>query len=333
MSERNGDHRWEFCRQTVQQSLENAGVRKLTALDAAAAALAKERQRLLELRPSVFIGMASYSTSSTHDDAMAAFIAHPSQGIELTCMQSKYTNSLLARGFNHLWAEAVLRCRHEVITHYAQLHCDINPAKFWCDTLWAEMERLGADIVSAVIPIKNHYGLTSVCISTDDRWTVRRLTMHEIMELPETFCIDDVTAAGLNPHGGQLLVNTGCWMADLRKPWVTATDEAGDLLCYFTIDDRIAEMHNSDTGEFETYETRVEPEDWNFSRRVQATDPNAKIYATRKVRLEHMGSTGYPNDNAWGTWEHDEEYLKTITPEQPAEEPVVPEVVTEAVLV
>jgi hypothetical protein len=115
------------------------------------------------------------------------------------CFEAVYPeereSSLLAHGFNMLWTHALARRRSHGITHFLMLHADVLPADAdWVSQLHGEMERVGATILSAVIPMKGRRGLTSTALEGPP---FRRLTMTEIMARPETF-----TDPGL-------LVNTG----------------------------------------------------------------------------------------------------------------------------
>jgi hypothetical protein len=193
-------------------------------------------------------------------------------------------SSLLANGFNDLWNMAINYRKTLGVTHFVMLHSDIVPDdQYFIDTLYREMMKYGADVMSAVVPIKNRDYLTSTAIDHDPKcdlwpWTVhRRLTMHEVLKIPETF---DAAMAGY--PGRSLLINTGCWIADITKPWA---EQIG-----FKIED--TNIVNGDTGNFES---RVIPEDWLFSRMVQQQF-GGKVMATRKVKLAHLGSYDYRND-------------------------------------
>ncbi len=320
MSEANGDHRFEFLQRGIQQTLTGAGPRKLSAVRTAKAALLKEEQRLVAERPKVFLACPAYDRTHMHDEVWAGFIMQSTDGENLTATQAKFSNSLLARSFNSLWAQALAQRNRGNVTHFAMLHTDVAPERFWLDKLWEEMVEHTADIMAVVIPIKSTLGLTSVAIDNRrDPWRLRRLTMAEVVEqLPETFCNEDVIAAGLNPDHNLLLQNTGCWMCDLRRPWVDATDEDGNLRCYFTIKDCI---HRNEDG---SYFVGVQPEDWNFSRMVQAVDPEARIFGTRKVKIEHKGETGYPNSGAWGQWDTDEDWKRELADKAKTEDEDIP---------
>lgn len=193
-------------------------------------------------------------------------------------IQCATSSSLLCQTFNALWCEA-LNLRHQGITHFAMLHDDIEPEGFWIDTMIEEMERVGADIISAVVPFKNNSGLTSTAVESSDPWRPRRLTLTEIDGLPVTF----------NSYEGvyespSLLINTGCLVCRFTEEWV-------ERVC-FHIEDAIIK---TDAGKFEP---RAIPEDWNFSR--WAHNEGLRIAATRKVRLTHIGQAPFPNYGVWG---------------------------------
>lgn len=190
--------------------------------------------------------------------------------------------SLLAHVFNVLWAGAMQVREKARADYFVMLHGDVIPAGGWVDTLVAEIEWTGADVVSAVLPIKDKRGVTSTAIDDpDDVWTpLRRLTMTEVARLPETF-----SAADCGYPDNALLVNTGCWICDLRKPWVNEFPG-------FEIRDRIRRLPDG------TPQAVCQPEDWNFSRWLHAR--GCKVLATRKVHADHAGEYRFPNDRVWG---------------------------------
>ncbi|NQU20939.1 MAG: hypothetical protein HQ567_06615 [Candidatus Nealsonbacteria bacterium] len=194
----------------------------------------------------------------------------------------------LARVFNTLWASALNLYDDGKVTHAAMLHSDIEPDPFWVDLLMDEMNRLDADVVSAVIPICDPAGVTSTAIGNPgDKWhPLRRLTMHEVMELPITF---DNVGAGYPDNA--LLINTGCWLADLRRPfWHTHHDGVASI--YFEQRDRLVRRNDQ-------WEVERESEDWRLGRQLH--ELGCKVYATRAVRAVHHGEAGWSNWTAWGT--------------------------------
>jgi hypothetical protein len=209
-------------------------------------------------------------------------------------------SSILDHCFNRCWTTA-LNIRKKGITHFAMIHDDICPQYGWLDMLLREMERLQADIVSAVVRIKCDLGTTSTAVESDDPWYPRRLTMKEIDKLPVTFGDDDVA--------GELLLNTGLWICDLRKPWV---DNPGPMT--FQTLSRIVEKDAGgrplldcngepvylDEGELEA---QVRSEDWEFSR--EARRRGAKLFATKGIEVNHDGYKQFSNRELIG-WETDE---------------------------
>jgi hypothetical protein len=197
--------------------------------------------------------------------------------------------SLLPYTFNLLWTGAINGSRK--FDYFAMLHDDITPQAGWLDVLLEELIANDADLVSAVVPIKDERGLTSTAVdSNPDQWNPRRLTMREVCRLPDTFGSEHV--------GGPILLNTGCWVVRLGRTW---TEQVR-----FRQQDEIRK--NAD-GVFEAHTI---PEDWDFSRQLHSH--GAKILATRKVKLHH-GSPSFTNVRPWGQWESDQGYESIGIPE------------------
>jgi hypothetical protein len=221
----------------------------------------------------------------------------------LGIIQDTTGHSLLANCFNYHWANALnLQLAGRNITRFVMLHSDIIPEDWWADKLLLELEETNADLLSVVVPIKDSRGLTSVAI--DDIynfWGVyRRLTMSEVMGLPETFDYTDVAMYLSQPSRNRpLLVNSGCWACRFDRGWRNETHTDGSLKVYFNISDKIQ------IGKDGKYETLVMPEDWHFSRQLNKL--GCRILATRKVRLGHRGALYYPNDSVWGDYKQDED--------------------------
>ena len=178
--------------------------------------------------------------------------------------------SLLAYAFNTLWVHALAE-RKNGLTHFLLLHADIVPYDDdWLSQLYHEMERVGAQVLAAVSPLKGPSGLTSTAL---DGTPLRRFTMTEIMAQPETFTHPD------------LLINTGMLLVDMRADWVEQIA--------FTIKDGISKNPDG------SYTVLCASEDWDFSR--QARRLGVQLWATRKVRLCHVGQGYFPNFQEWGT--------------------------------
>lgn len=194
------------------------------------------------------------------------------------------------------WTSALNSAHMGNITHFAMLHSDVQPCPGWIDLLIDELEARDADMISTVLPIKDGCGVTSCGVGDiDDPWRAyRRFTMREIVEFPETFGIEDT------PHPDRyLLHNTGCWVADLRKPIWRLADDEGCLRIYLDfpvrgkINDKGIVIHER------------ESEDWNFSRRMAAC--GARTFATRKVTAQHFGYFPFGNAAPWGSYREGDE--------------------------
>lgn len=238
----------------------------------------------------VFLAQPHYD-GRLHHGAGAGFYLYPSKKYRVLRWQAGC--SLLASSFNLPWAEALGRRDRGEATHFAMIHSDVKPGRWWLDVLMEELARLGADLVSAAIPIKSGAGLTSTAVGDPhDEWRpVRRLLVRELDALPETF-----DAADCGHPGCPLLVNTGLWVCDLRRDWTAGS--------WFEVRDRIR-TEVAPGGEVSRHVETI-PEDWGFSRRLW--ECGARVCATRKVRVLHAGAQDYPSDGGWGEWDHDREY-------------------------
>lgn len=212
------------------------------------------------------------------------------RSMENVCVEYRQ-GSLLAANFNGLWCGALNRSQGSGrVDYFAMLHDDIGPEDFWLDKLIDEMESRDLDMLGVAVPIKDRKGLTSLAIDGEGTWRAKcRLTMHEVLGLPETFTSEDV--------GGSLLLNTGCWVCRFDPAWARKV--------HFTINDRI--VVDAKTGQ---YMAEVEPEDWYFSRLCH--ELGLKIGATRKVQVTHRGEFDFDNVTAWGN-PFDAEYVRKST--------------------
>lgn len=223
---------------------------------------------------------------------------HPfAQGEQPFELLHGYTGgSALANTFNRLWSEGLGMYLRYGVTHFAMLHADVRPDEGWLQTLMEELERTGADVISAVSAIKDSHGVTSTGLGNpDDPWSYKRLTLSELAAFPQTF-----DATDLGHPDDVLLVNTGCWLADLRRPWWLKQKPNGELLFCFTQQDRILYFPER---EKHLFEIEFLPEDWWFSRLCHQV--GAKVKATRKVNCIHYGRNLWPADHAWGDWDFD----------------------------
>lgn len=227
-------------------------------------------------KPKVFIGIPTYDGwihSGLVTPIMQFRTVYPS-------MLHIMGGSLLAYQFNGLWNGAVA----SGADYFIMCHADIVPEEHGFQKLIEECIALDADVVSVVSPIKTQDGITSTGVAdAETLWTPRRLTMREVYTYPETF-----TAADVGCPEMALLINTGLMVCRMKRDWVEG-------VC-FTIKDRFGDFN----GERQPL---VLPEDWGFSWYLH--EQGAKVYATRKVALDHHGVMSYPNTSAWGAYDRD----------------------------
>ncbi len=218
--------------------------------------------------------------------------------------------------FTTLWARALNKYEAGGCTHAAMLHSDITPGVGWIDVLMDELEERGLDFISVGCPTKDRRGVLNGGIgSTNNRWGPwRRLTVKELLRLPGTFDLDDLKRLGFCAGDDKVLLhNTGCWVADLRRPCFRAVyedtgvepgdqhyHEKGDLKAWFDFPTRIRRDQKSGL-----WISLRESEDWFFSRQLHKL--GAKTAITRKVSLGHEGKAVFRNDEPWGQFEVDED--------------------------
>lgn len=239
-------------------------------------------------------------------DAGTAFLQASTKRLDI--IRTSECTSLAIRCFNRLLCN-ILNCRRNNpgLTHIAMQHDDICPEPGWLDVLVAEQDATGADMVSAVVPIKNGCGATSTGIDMEAApWITRRLTMHEIFELPETFGIEHVP---WRLPESQMVVNSGLWVLKLGQwfddifPLDNPTGETRVAGLAFQDEARIIQ------GPDGLYSAEDISEDWHWSR--QLLDLGLELVATRKTGLYHERHE-FHNRAPWGAWRTDESHAKYL---------------------
>lgn len=220
--------------------------------------------------PRIMLGLPTYDGSRLNGIHICN-----AQGSVVSTVEMQF--SILTNCFNRLWARMLNWRDDGKVTHFIMMHADVKPDGDWVGTLYQELVRFDADILSVIIPIKNHHGITSTGLDMGNPWQPRRFTMTEVFDLPETFTAPN------------LVFNTGLWIADVRGDWA-------EKVC-FHMEDKI---ERGPDGKWEAY---VQPEDWHFSRQVR--ELGLKAFATRKVQVEHEGRAVYHNKHVWGTLKTD----------------------------
>lgn len=187
-------------------------------------------------------------------------------------------DSILTKNFNALWCQAL---NAGIYTHFCLHHSDIAAEPWWADTMLEEMDSCGADVLSAVVPLKDERGLTSTAVMSKCSDGIERLTMAQVSRLQPTFSAADVSEDGPSEN---LLVNTGLMMVKLS--------DAVSKVRGFQQQDRLS------GGSGYAWSPRSLPEDWDFS--IRCHDAGLKVMATTKVKLGHWGRKEYRNDHVWG---------------------------------
>lgn len=205
-----------------------------------------------------------------------------------------------AEDFNLCWIDALNCYERGEITHFAMLHGDITPDPYqrWLDVLLEEMDKHDADLVSAHVSIKDGSGVCSCGVGDiAEPWgAFRRFTQAEILnEFPETF---NAAIAGYPDR--PLLVNTGCWVADLRKPVWHETNEDGSLKTLFKFPERAIRVTDG------AWTHQRESEDWCLSRELWERGCR-NTWITSRVKLTHHGASDFRNWVDYGTYRDGDE--------------------------
>ena len=121
-----------------------------------------------------------------------------------------------------------------------------------------------------------------------DRWQVPRcLFLDDLSKLPQTFGPEHVCG-----KGEVLLVNTGCWLADLNHPfWDWFATVGQDGLSGFNIRSRLVGKKTLDGTTEWGVDTRSE--DWELSHEMHKF--GLRYMITQRVKLWHEGGGRWPN--------------------------------------
>lgn len=211
----------------------------------------------------VFLGIPTYDNTVHTTTLMGVLTASQTHPLQVVCNGS----SLLAHGFNILWASAVA----SDASYFAMLHGDVGPDPNWIDTLIGELEATGADLISAIVPIKSRENVYSTALAPMGGEATYRLHIDDLDKLPATFSGEDLQR--ISGQDGVLCVNTGCWVCRLGQTWNRQVHFAMVTEINWTG----ADAH-----------CRIIPEDWFFSQQLHAL--GLKVAATQKVKTTHAGA-------------------------------------------
>ncbi len=181
--------------------------------------------------------------------------------------------SILTANHNALWCMALeFQPRAD---YYVMLHSDVAPVgDWWIDRMIAEKQRLGVDLLSCVVPIKDDSERVSMCFFDPLNNSMRQLTLNDLDDLPETF-----TATDWHEPNQLMALNTGCMICDLKAPWV-------EKVWHQTTDSIVCQ-----DGKWKPMNM---PEDWAFTLMVQAH--GGTVAATRKIVTRHYGRGEWRSD-------------------------------------
>jgi hypothetical protein len=238
----------------------------------------------------IFLGLPRYKF---RQDDTGQIAAHASQRYAVGA--KIVAGSLTCRNCNRLLCQA-LNARAAGFGFFAMLHDDIRAEVGWLDKLMVELQRVGADFLSAVVPYKNNSGLTSTSICLSDGKTFG-LTQAQVRhpDFPETF--DAPAAVGalarlppslrVDRGGRELWCNTGCMVCRIDRDWEWTK------FC-FQQWDGIALIN----GEYREWSVS---EDFVFSAHIARA--GGKVCATRLIDLEHYEESAnivYRSTEVWG---------------------------------
>lgn len=254
----------------------------------------------------VYLGMPLGSRLVDIESAHNLYLpAKPGTGLKVIHWPN--VNSSLGHCFNGLLCDCYAKQADHDITHFAMIHGDVVPESYWLSTMLEELERVDADVLSAVLAIKDSQGVSSTGLFYADRpdWPTRRLTFTEIHKsrLPRTFNHQDLIDNGLatGKDGEVMVINTGLWVARYKKPWFQ------DNKVVFRQTHEIKKLPRPD-GKGDYLQCWFMPEDWWFARDLASW--GARVYATSCVSVNHVGNSLFPNADPWGTAITDEQFLR-----------------------
>lgn len=225
------------------------------------------------MKPRILLHVPAMSDGSLRYETAMALINATAGMAEIAMHFTQSSAATLT--WNSVWCQALNQRKHGA-THYAMIHADLYPENFWIDRLLEIMEREGAEIVSAVVANKDDTGLVSTAIDGRDPFNAHRFTLSQLAAYKPTIT---------SPH---LLVNNGLMLVDLSSHWVEQV--------WYENSNKIV---RNEQGE---WSARSMSDDWTFARK--ANDLGAKVFATREIRVVHVGEAKFPNQGTSG-WAYD----------------------------
>ena len=220
----------------------------------------------------IFLALPSYN-QWYHGHCLMSVLNATSRGDGLEVMPYPLSGSLLPRVFN----EAIGRSVTNKASIMAMLHADIGVEPGWLVKMVEAMQEHDADVLSAVVAIKDTSETTSTAVSLPGE-PYRRLTLQECAgALPETFGLE---ADYLRDMGAErLLLNTGVMLMRVDRPWLRQWSGFQIRSCIRWDSDNIV--------------VDTVSEDWDMSEQLHNLDPRPRLMATTAVRTLHFGAGMY----------------------------------------
>lgn len=232
-------------------------------------------------RPSIYIGVPTHDGRLWGATAKSVQIARTPHDRYVTAWDVS-VSSLLPTAFAKLFIEAKIN----KFDYFCMLHSDVavRPAG-WAVKLVEILEETGAEVVSATSPMKGDDADLSTAVDVEGSHDVRRITIEESERMPEVFNRADVAKLlGTEREKTLLLLNTACWVCRTSADWYTKA--------------KWGIRAEIDWGPV-TPQLRSYSEDWELSRQLAQLGYADKLYATRRLRILHMGA------NVWGNYTPD----------------------------
>lgn len=244
------------------------------------------------MRYKILLGQPGSGTL-TEGAAKAAYLASLHHDVE------RVPSCHSGPNFNNIWCGALNAGRLGRYSHLVMCCADMDviedqPGTRWLDRMVEDMDRTGADFLSATTSIKDHRSVLSSGIGNPkDRWNPwRRFTTKELKNLPEVFSAEDI-----GYPEKYLLHNQHLCLWDLRKPLWYAPDAKGEIPFVFNFSERILALEGG-------FHLEQESEDWAFSRTLW--EGGAKTFVTRRVHTQHPGMITFDNQEE-GSYQHGDE--------------------------
>lgn len=224
----------------------------------------------------IYLALPSYDQRYWGNTMMSVLHAlDPQADSDVELFVDPLSGSVSPRVFN----TGLLRAVQGGFDCLAMLHADVAAEPGWLSTLNEEMQEHDADVISAVVPLKDGYEWTSTAVHTIQE-SNRKLMLSECHEkLPKTFCIDAPWLRSIGAH--MLLINTGCMLMRLSEPWLRKW-QGFQFISHINWDGNQGMGHQLCVSE-----------DWAMSEQLAAIVPVPRLMATTAVKVHHWGAKAY----------------------------------------